>query len=79
LKYLNSPVADTDGVTYTSIVKGAFFQPMNNTIIYQKSIPINFIADLPNVASKNNMQSKCSSEVQICDLKAEAEKYTTQS
>jgi len=48
----------------SSIVKGVFNQPLNNTIIYQKSIPVTFIVDIPKFDTKIQ-KSPCKSCVKL--------------
>jgi len=49
----------------TKVVKGVYFRQINNTVIYQKSVPLTFvIVDLPKI---NPMlkSSNCSAEPEV--------------
>jgi len=55
-------------------VKGVFYQIMKDTIIYQKSVPLYFIVDLPEINTTLYTDTECLSEPQLCTLKSEAGK-----
>jgi len=66
--------SDVNCEVYTSIVKGVFYQEMKKTIIYQKSLPVSFVVDLPQIVWKDSTNESCPSEPQICALKQESSK-----
>jgi hypothetical protein len=57
-----------------NIVRGVFFREIHHATIYQRSIPVSFVIDLPPIEPFNSTTSTCSAEVFICSLYNESDK-----
>jgi hypothetical protein len=57
-----------------NIVRGVFFREIHHVTVYQRSIPVSFVIDLPPIEPFNSTTSTCSAEVFICSLYHESDK-----